>query len=131
VTSSNLVAQLNASWRVIIDDDGKQWILQRLHENGWRARSYCRTRYALENCVRLYAGEIDPEAVAILAALPSNAHWTDPAPPLRKRTPGAWLAKTTGRKKTPKPWLEAGISRSTYHRRLRAERKTIIAELLK
>jgi hypothetical protein len=56
--SNRLVAQLNASWRVI--DDPLQWILQRRKGNprkknsGWRARSYCRTKDALLRCIREY-----------------------------------------------------------------------------
>jgi hypothetical protein len=86
VTSSNLVAQLNQRWRVVALD-GTQWILQRLHENDWRARSHCRTRYALERCVQAYAGDVDPAARAILNALPLHIDWTQKprlAPPARR-----------------------------------------------
>ena len=54
--SHRLIAQLNASWRVV--DDPLQWILQRRKGNsrakntGWRARSYCRTKDALLRCIR-------------------------------------------------------------------------------
>ena len=71
--SNRLVAQLNASWRVI--DDQLQWILQRRKGNprkknaGWRDRSFCRTRDALLRCVREYCGEVDPSALATLKAL--------------------------------------------------------------
>ena len=71
--SHRLVAQLNASWRVI--DDPLQWILQRTKGNprkknsGWRDRSFCRTRDALLRCVREYCGEVDPSALATLKAL--------------------------------------------------------------
>ena len=71
--SNRLVAQLNASWRVI--DDQLQWILQRTKGNprkknaGWRDRSFCRTRDALLRCVREYCGEVDPSALATLKAL--------------------------------------------------------------
>ena len=56
--SNQLVAQLNASWRVV--DDPLQWILQRRKGNprkkssGWQGRSFCRTRDALLRCVREY-----------------------------------------------------------------------------
>ena len=52
--SNRLIAQLNASWRVI--DDPLQWILQRRKGNprkknpGWRSRSFCTTRGALLRC---------------------------------------------------------------------------------
>jgi hypothetical protein len=71
--SNRLIAQLNASWRVI--DDPLQWILQRTKGNprkknsGWRDRSFCRTRDALLRCVREYCGEVDPSALATLKAL--------------------------------------------------------------
>jgi hypothetical protein len=54
--SNRLIAQLNATWRVV--DDPLQWILQRRKGNsrakntGWRARSYCRTKDALLRCIR-------------------------------------------------------------------------------
>lgn len=76
--STNLVAQLNQRWRVV-EHDGTQWILLRLHENDWRARSHCRTRYALERCVQAYAGDVDPAARAILNALPGHIDWGDPS----------------------------------------------------
>jgi hypothetical protein len=81
--ASSMVAQLSPHWRVLVASDGKQWVLQRLHaldalsnEEDWRARSHCRTRYALENCVKLYVtGAVDPAALAILAALPGHIDW--------------------------------------------------------
>ena len=54
--SNRLIAQLNATWRVV--DDPLQWILQRRKGNsrakntGWRARSYCRTKDALLRFIR-------------------------------------------------------------------------------
>src|SRR5262245_49561226 len=53
--SNSLVAQLNASWRVV--DDPLQWILQRRkgkprsRNSGWRGRSFCRTKDALLGCI--------------------------------------------------------------------------------
>ncbi|KYK44898.1 hypothetical protein A1D31_11820 [Bradyrhizobium liaoningense] len=77
MTGCNLVAQLNARWRVVVSRDGAQWILQRLHENDdWRARSRCRARPSLERVVKLFAGEVDPAAQAILAALPGHIDWS-------------------------------------------------------
>ena len=77
--SNRLVAQLNASWRVV--DDPLQWILQRRKGNprsknsGWENRSFCTTREALLRCVREYCGEVDLAALAALSALPE--HHTD------------------------------------------------------
>jgi hypothetical protein len=72
--SNRLVAQLNATWRVL--DDPLQWRLQRKKGNsrkrnsGWRDRSFCRTLEGLLRCVREYCGEVDAEAAAKLQALP-------------------------------------------------------------
>jgi hypothetical protein len=38
----------------------------------WRGRSYCQTKEALIRCAREHAGEIEPSACAILAALPER-----------------------------------------------------------
>ena len=71
-----VVARLNAGWRVIACRDGAQWILQRRGSpekprgDDWRGRSYCQTSEALIRCAREHAGEIEPTACAILAALP-------------------------------------------------------------
>jgi hypothetical protein len=73
---SGFVAQLNPDWRVVACRDRVQWILQRrgapgsTRANDWRGRSYCRTRDVLIRCAREYSGTIDPEAFAVLAALP-------------------------------------------------------------
>ena len=69
---------LNSGWRVV--DDPLQWILQRrdgkpdTKHNGWRSRSYCRTRQGLLRCVSEYCGIIDAEALKRLEALPE---WHD------------------------------------------------------
>ena len=76
-----IVARLNPGWRVIECQDGVQWILQRLgspkrsRRNDWRGQSYSRTREALIRCTRHHAGDIDPAAAAVLAALPE---WIEP-----------------------------------------------------
>jgi hypothetical protein len=74
---ARVVAILNPRWRVIECRDSVQWILQRRakaepHPRPWEGRSYCRTSEALIRCAREHAGEINPEACAILAALPSR-----------------------------------------------------------
>jgi len=71
----HIVVVLNDGWRVIECRAGVQWILQ--HRNraktvardGWRGRSYCRTRDALIRCTR-HAGAIEPVVLAVLASLP-------------------------------------------------------------
>jgi len=79
-----IVARLNADWRVIVCAAGIQWVLQRGYaarnhgEVRWRSRSFCRTSEALIRCAREHAGEIEPTALAILAALPERIE--EPAP---------------------------------------------------
>ena len=74
----HIVVMLNSNWRVIRCADGLQWILQyrgapkKPRANDWRGRSYCRTRDALIRCAREYSGHIEPEAFAVLAALPAR-----------------------------------------------------------
>jgi hypothetical protein len=68
--------QLNDDWRVV--DDPLQWILQRRKgkarskNSGWRGRSYLTTRSGLLRCVGEYCGEVRPDALAQLAALPER-----------------------------------------------------------
>lgn len=77
-----LIAQINENWRII--RDGPQWILERRHPldaltdetDEWRARARCRMRSGLEHCIKLYVtGDVDPAALAILAALPGHIDW--------------------------------------------------------
>lgn len=71
--SVGLIAQLNATWRVV--DDPLQWRLQRKKGNlrnknsGWRNQSFCTTREALLRCVREYCGNVERAALATLTAL--------------------------------------------------------------
>jgi hypothetical protein len=73
-----IVARLNDGWRVIVCRAGAQWILQHRRSpkkapaDDWRGRSFCRTSEALVRCAREYAGEIEPAACAVLAALPGR-----------------------------------------------------------
>ena len=64
----SLVAQLNERWRVV--DDGSKWVLESFRDFEWCARTRVRIRHGLEHCVRRFAGDVDPAALAILAALP-------------------------------------------------------------
>jgi hypothetical protein len=74
---SNVVTTLNRKWRVIRCRDGIQWILQsrdslKAAVGVWRGRSYCRSKEALLRVCAAHAGEIDPSAAAVLAALPDR-----------------------------------------------------------
>ena len=71
----DVVADLNRQWRVIRCRDGIQWILQSRDsattaKGVWRGRNYCRTKEALLRVCAIHAGEINPTAAALVAALP-------------------------------------------------------------
>jgi len=61
---------------VIVCGDAIQWILQKRKGGGagqpWRGVGYFRTRCALIRVGASLYGRIDPNAVAILAALPAQ-----------------------------------------------------------
>lgn len=73
-----IVARLNADWRIVVCAAGIQWVLQRgytARNHGdvrWRSRSFCRTSEALIRVSREHAGDLQPAAAAILAALPAR-----------------------------------------------------------
>lgn len=80
-----VLARLNEGWRIIASRDGT-WVLQRqrgAHQsaNDWRSRVRCRTRPALLNCIRMYAGDVDPAALALVDELPGHRDWGVPKPP--------------------------------------------------
>ena len=81
-----IVARLNDHWRVIVCAAGLQWILQRgyLAKNHggmrWRSRSFCRTSEALIRVSREHAGDLQPAAAGILAALPERIEDPEPIP---------------------------------------------------
>jgi hypothetical protein len=72
----NVVVELNDRWRVI--DDPLQWILQvrkgrgTQKAAGWRGRSYCTQRTTLLRCIGENCGEVDADALAIIATLPKR-----------------------------------------------------------
>jgi hypothetical protein len=72
-----IVAQLCPRHRVIICKDAIQWILQRRDAQRagrprWTGVGYFRTRSALIAVSRTVCARIDPNAMAILAALPGT-----------------------------------------------------------
>lgn len=67
-----LVVQLNKRWRVVVAHDGAKWILQSRHDDDWLSRAHCRVRCTLERRIQFYIGDVDPEARAILNALPGH-----------------------------------------------------------
>jgi hypothetical protein len=70
-----VVVQLNEKWRVVECRAGIQWILQRRKSatagSGWDGRSFCRSGEAIKRLARLHAQPIDPDALAVLDALPA------------------------------------------------------------
>lgn len=74
-----IVCRLNDRWRVIECRDAIQWILQKCasaagtHAGArWTSRSYCRTREALKAVCARHAGDIAPDARAVLDGLPER-----------------------------------------------------------
>jgi len=72
-----VVAQLNDQWRVV--DDGSRWILEQLNpldvltdESDWRLRHHGGILHNLLSYIRKHVGEIDPAALALVQALPSD-----------------------------------------------------------
>jgi hypothetical protein len=61
----HVVCRLDEKRRVV--DAGPQWIVQTYSGNRWRDVSFCRSKVGLLQCV----GQIDPEAMCILEALPA------------------------------------------------------------
>jgi hypothetical protein len=64
--------RLNDDWRIIDCKDSIQWLLQVRRGGRWRGRSYCTTREGLRLYIRERAGEVDPAAQAVIAALPAR-----------------------------------------------------------
>ena len=76
-TYVGVVAPLSPRHRVIECKDQIQWIIQarrgeRHGQPRWEALSYCRTRDALMRLSHAVCERIDPNALAILLALPSH-----------------------------------------------------------
>jgi hypothetical protein len=76
-TYTGVVARLCPRHRVIICKDAIQWILQRRDAQRagrprWTGIGYFRTRSALIAVSRTVCARIDPNAMAILAALPGT-----------------------------------------------------------
>jgi hypothetical protein len=82
-----VVAVLNQDFRIVLSHDGRQWTLERFSDidGCWRARTSCRTRHALMNVVRLYAGDVDPLTLAALSELPANVWWPTETAALKKK----------------------------------------------
>jgi hypothetical protein len=91
-----VVVQLNEHWRIIVCRSNIQWILQRSYERRrdgercWGPRSYCRTGEAIKRLARQHAGAIDPEALAVLDALPA---WVEAPPAVEGATEMAEAAE--------------------------------------
>ena len=71
-----VVAVLNDRWRVL--DDKLQWLLQvrkgrpTAKSSGCRNRFFCTQRPALLRCIREHCGDVDPDALSVIEALPDR-----------------------------------------------------------
>jgi hypothetical protein len=69
---------LNDGWRVVEKLKPEQWVLQKRSGNsrsknpGWECRAFCHTRDGLLLRVRELCGEVLPDALAIINALPED-----------------------------------------------------------
>lgn len=69
VSPGKMIVDLNDRWRVT--EDGKlQWILQHKEGARWRSRSFFRTRLELLRDVGELCGDVDPQILQALGALP-------------------------------------------------------------
>lgn len=85
----NVVAVLNADWRVISTSPAgwsrEAWVLQSREDDGWRDRGMTRGSAQLWLFVQAWVGQpIDPAAADVLAQLPANFR---SAPKVYKRGP--------------------------------------------
>jgi hypothetical protein len=79
----DIVAQLNASWRIIVALDQvtwrrRSWVLQQLVEDVWCDRAAARTGETLRSIALARAGSVDADAAAILDALPPRVDLRSP-----------------------------------------------------
>ncbi|MGE0735304.1 MAG: hypothetical protein AB7P50_11180 [Alphaproteobacteria bacterium] len=69
-----VLSELSARWRIV--NEPLQWVLQvrkgrcRARATGWRAIRFHVERTALIASVQRFCGDVRPEAMAVLAALP-------------------------------------------------------------
>ncbi|MCP1844500.1 hypothetical protein ACVIHI_002578 [Bradyrhizobium sp. USDA 4524] len=105
MTDSNLVAQLNANWRVmLLHDEGAwrcaAWSIEQLSDDGaWRGRYAVRTHQMLLDVVQYRCGTVDPAAAAILATLPAYSYRrVDGEPPPRHKLRKAITSQEMERK---------------------------------
>jgi len=73
---AKVVARLDERHRIIVCRDNLQWILQRRDRRTgtrpWASLRYCQTREALIRDCRHFCKRIDPNALAVLEALPDH-----------------------------------------------------------
>ena len=77
---SQVIAVLAPRWRFVTYRNDIQWILQKrtaepLHEGIWRVQSYCTSRDALLEACASRELLSDPQAAAVLEALPEWARY--------------------------------------------------------
>jgi hypothetical protein len=118
VTSSNLVAQLNGNWRVVIVSDKNAWrrpawMLQRLVDDTWRDHAAVRASGMLRDLVKAHVGRVDADAAKILAALPERVD-------LRVRESAIAAAPSIPDSRSRRPVSEAATKFLTWKNNQRA-----------
>jgi hypothetical protein len=80
-----LVAQINAGWRIIVvPRDGRtqrSWEIQYLRSDGWHGRARTCAASMLAQFVLGWAGPVDVDAAATIAALPARSNVGGPRMP--------------------------------------------------
>ena len=85
---------LNKRWRVRLDNT-LQWILERRRgrstakRTGWVARGFCATRRALIRNIKEDCGEVDPDALRQVEALPEKFPYRTAGVLQNKRMPAS------------------------------------------
>jgi hypothetical protein len=109
---TTLIAQINESWRVlrIADRPGwgsPSWSIQQQVDGVWCGKAVVRPAHMLREMVKAWCGRIDPDAAAILEALPKRCDrdptrppWPDPPKKKQPRPPREPAVKATP---TPAP----------------------------
>jgi hypothetical protein len=90
--SGDLVAQLNANWRVVIVSDRNAWLrpawmIQHRLDDAWRDQAAVRASGMLRGLVKAYAGPVDAAAAKILDALQDRVDLRVPTQKPRRREP--------------------------------------------
>jgi hypothetical protein len=89
--NGDLIAQLNASWRVVLVDRKtlrRAWLLQHMVDGAWCDKAVVRSSEMLRWLVQAHAGPVDADAAAILTELPARVDLRVRGSSTIKRAPG-------------------------------------------